>query len=166
MTNDEEKHYFAKNDIFIGLNLIGPNPEILLDPSYFTLQIQQANYVNDNTINADPKNSTQIPYNYWSIDNSQYQNFLNNTTKGFKYICPKFIDFYIRSNYNSENYEIIEINLIKCTGSSWRSPEEIEEAFKSHLLQLGIVSTYFDFNNYENPIRYITYRNWNCWLLF
>ena len=23
LTNDEEKHYFAKNDIFIGLNLVG-----------------------------------------------------------------------------------------------------------------------------------------------
>ena len=41
LTIDEEKHYFAKNDIFIGLSLIGPNPEILLDHSYFTLEIDR-----------------------------------------------------------------------------------------------------------------------------
>ena len=93
LTNDEEKHYFAQNDIFIGLNLIGPNSEILLDPSYFTLQIQQANYVNDNTINGVPQNSSQISYEYWNIDHPQFKNFLSNTTKSFKYICPKFKDF-------------------------------------------------------------------------
>ena len=41
--------------------------------------------------------------------------FLITLQKIFKYLCPKLSDFFIRSNYNSEKYEIIEINLNKCT---------------------------------------------------
>ena len=120
-----------------------------------TFYLHQANYVSDNTINGTPRNSEPIPYDFWKIDFSKYGNFLSNTTKNFKYLCPKFSDFFIRSNYNSEKYEIIEINLNKCTEGDWKSPEEINDAFSNHYLELGIVSTYFDYNNYNNPIRYL-----------
>ena len=153
--DEEKKHYFAMNDIFIGLSLIGPNPDILLDSTYFTLEIRQANYVSDKTINSIPRSFKSIPYEFWAIDFSKYGNFLNSTTKNFKYLWPKLSDFFIRSNYNSEKYEIIEINLIKCTQGKWKSQEEINKAFSEHYLELGIVSTYFDYNNYKDPIRYL-----------
>ena len=62
--DEEKKHYFAMNDIFIGLSLIGPNPDILLDSTYFTLEIRQANYVSDKTINSIPRSFKSIPYEF------------------------------------------------------------------------------------------------------
>ena len=39
--NNEEKHYFTKNDISFAFKLTGPNPEKMLDTSYFTFNINQ-----------------------------------------------------------------------------------------------------------------------------
>ena len=59
LTNDSEKHYFAKNDIFFNFKLFGPNPEILLDSTYFNLQIRQYNYFRDNSKYGNSYNYTK-----------------------------------------------------------------------------------------------------------
>ena len=38
-----------------------------------------------------------------------------------KCICSKYTDFFIRVDYNSENYELIQFNLIKWNRARWKS---------------------------------------------
>ena len=46
MTSDEEKYYFAQKDIFIGITLVGPDSDLLLDPSYFNFEMNQVTTIN------------------------------------------------------------------------------------------------------------------------
>ena len=133
----------------------GPNSEVLVDPSYFDLQIRQTHYAHSSDSGSQVISSTDIPFEYWSINSTQYEGYLSNSTKNLKYLCPRFQDYFVRSNYNSDNYEIFEIIFAKWSGSTWKSDAEMESIFSTHYLEVGIVSTYFDFNNYDNPVRYL-----------
>ena len=143
----------------------GPNPEVLGDPRYFDLQIRQTHYIRDKDSGAQAVNSKNIPFEYWNVNSTQYGIFLSNNTKNLKLLCPKFKDYFIRSNYNSDNYEVIEIIFAKWIGSTWKSNADIESIFSSNYLEVGIISTYFDFNNYDNPVRYLTHMDWILILL-
>ena len=152
LTNDKEKHYFAKNDIFFNLKMYGPNPEVLLDPTYFNLKISQVNYLRDTNNNGSSAKYKSIPYEYCGDNLPEVQKNIKSLTDYAKYICPKNRDFYIRSNYNSDSYEIIQIDINKWSGDFWKSDNEIFEALSLHYIDLGLVSNYFDFNDYTSPI--------------
>ena len=44
ITNDETKHYFAKDNVYFAFKLNGPNPEKMLDSTYFNLEFLQVSY--------------------------------------------------------------------------------------------------------------------------
>ena len=58
ITYDEEKHYFAKDNISFAFKLFGPNPEKLIDKSYFNFEIIQASNVRTNSGPGYTSNST------------------------------------------------------------------------------------------------------------
>ena len=64
LTNDETKHYFAKDTVYFALKLIGPNPEKLIDPTYFTFQIVQNHISKANSLKGYNMNYTVIDYEY------------------------------------------------------------------------------------------------------
>ena len=158
LTNDNEKHYFAKNDIYIyiyiyfAIGLRGPNPEIILDPTYFTFEILQTNIYKVEGPIGFQYNSTKIPFEFCGKNIQQITQSLINATDFSKYICPTNRDFFVSSNFNSKNYEIIQLSFHKWTGPSWKSSTEIENVFLNHNIDFSIVSSYFDFSDYENPV--------------
>ena len=93
-----------------------------------------------------------IPYEYCEENIPEIQKAIRNGAQFSKYICPKKRDFYIRSNYNSDSYEIIEIDINKWSGDNWKSDDEMLDALSTHFFDFGLVSNYFDFNDYNNPI--------------
>ena len=124
------------------------------------MQIHQAHYAYNTDTGAQIISSTNIPFEYCNINSTQYSIFLSNSTKNLKFLCPRFKDYFIRSNYNSDNFEVIEINFNKWTGSAWKTNAEIESVFSTHYLEVWTISTYFDFNNYDNPVQYLTQMDW------
>ena len=137
----------------------------MLDPDYFDLQIYQNHYARNKNADMEVVSSINIPFEYWNINSTKYEGFLSNSTKNIKYLCPKFKDYFIRSNSNSDNYEVFEISFSKWSGSTWKTDAEIESKFSTHYLEVGIISTYFDFNNYDNPVQYLSNMNWILILL-
>ena len=46
ITNDPTAHYFSQNnEVYFAVKLIGPTPEKLFDPTYFTFQLLQNSYI-------------------------------------------------------------------------------------------------------------------------
>ena len=108
LTNDNEKHYFAKNDVYFAFRLTGPNPELLFDPSYITFEISQLFYSKDN---SDGYIAESIPYKLCGdkipyIDKSTYDR-LNLSSS----VCPNNTDFFLRANLNSDNYGAIQLKI-------------------------------------------------------
>ena len=46
------------------------------------------------------------------------------------------------------------MNLYKWIGSGCKSDTEINDVINSHYIDIEIVSTYFDFNDYTDPVKY------------
>ena len=81
--------------------------------------------------------------------------------KGFydnikEYYCPENNDYYIASNINSPNFQSLTIYVSECNStkhSYWKSPSEIEMFVRNNIVDLKIIYSYFDFENFENPVR-------------
>ena len=65
MTNDNEKYYFTQKDIFIGITLVGPNSDLLLDPSYFNFEMNQVSYFRDNSSIGSSSNKKK--HSFWVL---------------------------------------------------------------------------------------------------
>ena len=113
LANDKEKHYFAQNDIFFNLKMYGPNPETLLDPTYFNLKISQISYSRDNNQYGISSQFTDIPFEYCGNNVPQVEKDIRDGQYYSKYICLKTKDFYVRSNSLFTNSDAIEIDINK-----------------------------------------------------
>lgn len=47
LSYDKTKHFIGKSTFAFGIKLIGPNPELLLDKTYFNLLVSNTHYVKD-----------------------------------------------------------------------------------------------------------------------
>ena len=133
---------------------MGPNPEKLFDQSYFNFTILQVSYIRDNSTSGFSSKSSIIEYELWKNKFPNVDKFVYDRVGLSTYICPKNTDFFIRANFNSDNYEAIQISIGKWTGINWKSPADINTVINTHYLNLALVSSYFDFDDYENPIHY------------
>ena len=140
------------NESYFAIKLTGPTPEKLLDPSYFSFHMYQSNYAKKNNNQGYSVNSTEIEFELWGDKFPLVQKEVYDRIGLSTYICPKNIDFYVRSNFNSESFQTIQISIDKCISSSWKSSTEIQNIMNYHSVDLAIISSYFDVNDYSNPI--------------
>ena len=75
-----------------------------------------------------------------------------------KYVCPKIDNFTLSGDNYSSKYQYVEIKFKKCENSSesdivCQSKEAIDQASQSLYATIYIVNAYFDFNEYDEPIR-------------
>ena len=153
LTNDETKHYFAKDNVYFAFKLIGPTPEKLLDSTYFDLKFLQVSYRKTADQIGYTISSSSIEYEYWGSKFPHIQEVIYNNIDFSTYICPKNTDFFLRANFNSDNYEIIQVSLSKWNGTNWKSDDEINSVLNTHYIDFEITSAYFDFTDFSNPIR-------------
>ena len=145
LTNDSVKHYIARDGIYFAFRLNGPYPEKLLDPTYFKFEILQSSYIKETNSVGYSATTTPIEYEYWGNKFPFVQKQIYDRLGLSSYIWPKNTDFFLRANFNSDNYEIIQIFLTKWTGSNWKGDTEINEILNTHYIDIEITSAYFDF---------------------
>ena len=155
ITNDPTKHYFAQNsDVYFAVKLLGPTSEKLLDKSYFKFEIVQNSYIRDNSPKGFSITPTPIEYELCGDKFPHVEKNIYDRVGFAIYICPKNTNFFVRTNFNSDNYEVIQINIIKYIGTSYQNDNKISNFLSSHNFMLAIISSYVDFEDYENPIHY------------
>ena len=76
ITNDNERHYFAKENISFAIKQFGPNLEI--DKSYFSFEIKQVSYIKTNSSLGFNSTSTLL---YWILNYINWILFLINMSK-------------------------------------------------------------------------------------
>ena len=99
------------NDVYFAIRLTGPTPEKLLDPNYFNLKIAQNSYKKISS--GISVNSTAIEYEYWGNKFPHVEKLVYDRVGLATYLWPKNTDFFIRANFNSDNYEVIQITVLK-----------------------------------------------------
>ena len=87
---------------------------------------------------------------------------------------PKTTNFTIKGNYYDPYYSSIEVQVLKWNGTDskgnlWKSDETIKALMSKIFLDVIISNSYFDGNDYENPIkdymddRIYAFPNWGYW---
>ena len=73
-------------------------------------------------------------------------------------MCPVRSDYFLQGDFNSEVFYDIEIYISKCSDTTqnenfWKDEEEINRVINSGYIDIALLNTYFDFDDYENPIK-------------
>ena len=98
--------------------------------------------------------TTEIEYEIWGDRYPYSQKEIYDRIGLSTFICPKGADFFVRSNVNSDNFQAIQISISRWSISNWKSSSEIQTILKTHYVNLAILSSYFDVNDYESPIHH------------
>ena len=160
--NDTTKHYVARNgDFDIALALIQyPSGEIgdnlLADPTYFTVFFDNPEYrrtAGNYTITHRPI-QTAYCNDTFSYNEAEFYEL----KKMSKYLCPIHKDYFLQGDFNSEVFSDVEVLIYKCVNSTlnnnhWKTPQQISDAVNYGYLDIALVHSYFDFDDYENPIK-------------
>ena len=160
--NDETKHYIGQGTFAIALGLIfnSTASKILLDPTYFNLTIGMREYFRDD----DGYYRTHMHYiEYGACDNDfPYIDNQTYTRLGLEsFLCLKEDDYYISSDFNGYNSHTLDFFILKWTNetmnNTWKTDAEISTILDNSYVYVALISTYFDFEDYTNPIK--TYLN-------
>ena len=88
-------------------------------------------------------------------DSFKYRNQTEAESLGIPYFfCPKSRDLSVLGNSLSETYRFFEIKISRCnsTVSTCQSNDTIDEYIKNMEVSIFLVNSYFDSDDYENPI--------------
>ena len=116
--------------------------------------MSQISYIRDNSEMGFSVKSIPIEYEYWGDKFPHVEKVLYERMGLAAYVCPKNTNFFVRANLNSDDYEIVQISAGKWTGTNCKSDDEINDVITAHKIDLALISTYFDFDDYQNPIHY------------
>ena len=85
-------------------------------------------------------------------DNFQYANQTEAKKLGIdQYFCPSSRDFKVRGNSFSDTYEYFALSISKCEGASWAG--DIDDKIKYMNVDIAVANTFFDFDDFEDPIK-------------
>lgn len=113
LTYDTTKHYIGKNTFAFAIGVIGPNPELMFDPTYFNFTLSQSQELKTNSINGEVISITPIAMEKCGDDFPFVTNKDVYDRIGLKdYYCPSNTDYYLSGNYNSNAFNTISISII------------------------------------------------------
>ena len=81
------------------------------------------------------------------------------------YLCPIRNDYILQGDFNSKEFHGIRLEIAKCqnstvNGNHCKTEEQIEAVIHSGYIDISLVNSYFDFDDYETPIkRYLSSTN-------
>lgn len=152
LLHDNTKHFIGKNTFAFAVKFKGVSPELMLDPTYFDFGFYISTYSKDGE-NMWTVNKTSIGYKECNNDFPFLSSEIHTKLKVDKYLCPNTTDYFVSSNHISDNYSVVEVSLFKCQGSHCKSDQEIDKAIRENWLDILLIDSYFDFSDFENPIK-------------
>ena len=160
--NSEKKKYIAKGTFKLGIaytdfstQSVGNN--LLTDLSYFNVTFYNSEYVR--TSGVSQRTPNQIPLGFCNDSYSEYtEQEVFERMQLDKYICPITDDYYLQGDFNSKIFRNIELYISPCNennnqGVVWKSKDEIDRAVENGYINIALIRTYFDHDDYENPVK-------------
>ena len=157
--------YIGKSNFRIGLGYtkfgtFEHNHDILRDKSYFNISIFNTEY-RYSSERGQERETNLIPHDYCNDSFSDFvDDEVNERFQLQTHLCPSTDDYYLIGDLNSRIYRDIEILITPCSESNnegiiWKSQAEIEEVITTGFINVPITISYFDFDNYESPVKTI-----------
>ena len=155
--------YIGKSTFRFGIGYIDfatfqPNNDILLDETYFNVSFFNAEYRSlDNGGYERVLNPMEFGYCNDTFQDS-IEPILNEKLSLRTHLCPVEDDYYLVGDFNSKVFRHLEVFITPCkndtvAGVTWKSQEEINNLINLGFINSAIIRSYFDFDDYENPVK-------------
>ena len=159
LSQDTEVHQLGENNFMFGFSVDFNGINLLQNPSYLTFVLEEVRqyYVDNN-------NTKTYNREYISLQTELCKDSFVGINQTFiktvgidQYYCPVARNFSIAASYYASRYDYIQLKVFRCINSTsssvvCKSTKEIDDAAKVSTLRFPITNTYFDFNNYNEPI--------------
>jgi hypothetical protein len=147
----------AKDHFDFAVSYVDGSIDYLNDPTYFTFeinQVEQTRTTSGGTVTLN-RARTSIPFakcgdNFNHHDQSEVRQLGIDS-----YYCPTSDNYSVAGTFFSNNFNYVEIKLLKCTSGSCKSSTDIENAMKNSRFSIAIENTIVDMGNYQEPIQRI-----------
>ena len=169
--NDDTRHYIGHSGFALGMSYMdyANNPSVihnyLADQTYFGVRFLEFNLVR-NANKTSTSTTTSFEMGNWTekeFEGIHEDVFQDKVMNGF--LCPLNKNYTLQGDYNSRDFYGVRIEIQKCinttdNGNHWKSDEEINQIINSGYVEISLVNSYFDFDDYDTPIKkYLTSTN-------
>jgi hypothetical protein len=88
------------------------------------------------------------------MDNFKYENRSEVLMYGIdNLMCIKDPDFSLQGNYYSDRFRYLQLKLQRCREKDCYNSSKIDSFFRALSLSVAFVNQYFDYNDYEKPLK-------------
>ena len=161
---NSKMHYVGQNGFTLAISYKNASTtsvhyNYLADKTYFNVYFTQQilkRYdnltLNESTISIGMKNCDE-KIDFEGIDHEVLKD--KNITN---YLCPVQNNYTLHGDFNSREFHYIRSIITKWINSTensnhWKAEEEIDRVVNSGYIDIALVNSYFDFDDYENPIK-------------
>ena len=154
---DKEDLYINNTAFTFAFTVQDEDGTVYTDESYVTYEIFQQRGIRDG---GGGYNFTTTEFN-WSQCGTElfpYENLLERSSYGIEeFTCPMHRNLSVQGNSYNTNYNFFEIVVKRCSNSSgtgvvWADTADIDSESRNLTLNLALVNSYFDYDDYKNPI--------------
>jgi len=145
----------GKNGFDFAFSYTARGVDYLNDPTYFEFSMQQVEQVWPNKIGASYPYRFQkdIPYAKWG-DNFSHDDQDQVKRLGInEFYWPTTDEYSVAGTFFSQNFNYIEIKLLKCTTGTWKTNTQIEDVMKDARFSLAMEYSVVDMKNYTKAVQ-------------
>lgn len=168
LLDDETEHFVGMSRFDLAIAIVNfptgeLNGNLLLDETYFTVSLSNTRYdrsSNELDITHQPISFGPCGDRFEAIDRK-----LSERKEMDKYLCPTDDTYSLIGDFNSGIFQNLEIFIFPCVNSTannnhCQSDADISSMITSGYIDLALVNTYFDFDDYDEPVKsYVTSTN-------
>ena len=132
------------------------NEQFLFDPTYITIDFKAISFNGSPVAEGSSVNYTSYNMSLWNDTFAKvYGQELSDKFQLHNMYCTPNVNFNIKGNILSDEYDYFELAIKKCTGFTyWKSESEIDEALKKYRMVVALTDYYFDVEDYDNPVKF------------
>ena len=145
-----------ETDFSIAFSIKRNGENLLLDPELFYIEMSQRTWIKDE--NGSIEIEEIVHLTRWENSYFKYnqQEILNNGIDD--YLCPENNNFFVQGNSIANSYSFFDINITRWVNDTesdliWGDEEEIDDILTDIELNIALVNSYFDFEDYDNPVK-------------
>lgn len=151
---DSEALQIVDSDFSLGVAIQSNYFDVMSDETYISLQFFQIVYDDSGISSQQPISKALCGNDYFRYED---QDLVDSFGISY-YICPVTNEFEVQGNIFADTYKYFGFTIKKCSGTTasgaaCASEADIEEALQYIDLRVALVNSYFDFEDYNQPVQ-------------
>lgn len=155
LSSDTEGVSLGDSSFYVALYTDNSGQNLLSDSSYLTVEGSYIYADSSGGPGNSVTNTTTMSFSTCQNTSFSYSNEEELTKRNINssFLCPDSLSYDIIGNQYSDISSYIKIKVKRCTGTDCQSSTAIDTAISGKSLGITLVNTYFDFDDYDEPVK-------------